>query len=97
MKIDLGKLKTWQSRIATYTGLIQFIMIFYLFIIENKWLEWYYWLLFFTVITTVIMWVDIVVIYPQQLAYNRVKDPEWMKYVKNQQRIMDHLGVTYEK
>ena len=98
--LNLGQIKTWQSRLTTYTGILSFVMIFYLFIVENKWMEWYFWILLIVSVTIVVMWVDIVIIFPQQLAYSRIKDPEWMRSVRNQkremqnqQRIMKKVGI----
>lgn len=89
-EINLGAVKTWQARLTTYTGLIQFVMIFYLFIVENDWFSWYAWILLITFGVTAIMWYDIIYIFPQQLAYGRIKDPEWNRFVRNQKRIMEN-------
>ena len=88
--VNLGAIKTWQARLTTYTGLIQFIMVFYIFIINNDWFSWYSWLLLILFGITVVMWVDIKIIFPQQLAYGRIKDPEWMRFVRNQKRAMSN-------
>lgn len=88
--LDLGQLKTWQTRLVTYTGIFSFMMVFYLFIVENNWMEWYVWLLLISFSIVGTLWLDIKVVFPQQLAYGRKKDPEWNRFVRNQKRQMQN-------
>ena len=89
----LGEIKMWQSRLATYVSMINFILLFYLFITENKWFEWYIW---FFVITSVVLFIvifDTIKVMPDQLGYGFRKNPEWLKHKRNQKRIMEKLGI----
>lgn len=96
--IDLGKLKMWQTRLATYISMVNFAMIFYLFIAENKWFEWYIWTFIIMLSVLVIVVFDTVNVMPKQLRYSFLKNPEWLKMKRNQKRIMDKLliGESYE-
>jgi len=95
--LNLGKLKTWQARLITYTGMVQFLMIFYLFIMENTWFEWYIWLFLMTAIIVFTVIFDTLFVLPGQLEYNFIKNPEWIKHKNNQKKIMEHLGLEYEE
>lgn len=78
--------------------MINFIMIFYLFIVENKWFEWYVWLFVISSNVIFIVIFDTIKVMPEQLAYGFIKNPEWQKMKRNQKRIMDRLaiGESYE-
>ena len=95
-RINLGKVKQWQVRLNTYVGMINFLLLFYLFIVENEWFPWYVWFFIIVVATVVILFVDLFYIMPQQLEYTFVKNPEWVKMRRTQKRICESLGVEYE-
>lgn len=97
-QITLGKLKMWQTRLATYIAMINFTMIFYLFIAENDWFKWYIWIVIITISVIFIVVFDTVKVMPDQLGYAFRKNPEWQKHKRNQKRIMDKLGIgdSYE-
>jgi len=78
--INLGKLKFWQTRLATYVAMVNFVMIFYLYIIEAPLgLLWYHWVLIIVVgvVGTIIF--DTVLVLPGSLEYQFIKNPEWRK------------------
>ena len=85
----LGKMKVWQQRLATYVGMLNFAMLFYLFIIENKWLSWYVWLVIVTTGIIALVVVDTKIIMPHALAYNFEKNREW-------NRLMDEIEELKE-
>ena len=88
--VNLGKLKFWQTRLATYVAMINFAMIFYLYIIEAPFgLDWYHWVLIISVgvVGTVIF--DTVFVLPGSLEYQFIKNPEWMKLRKEIQTIKE--------
>lgn len=85
----LGKMKVWQQRLATYVGMLNFAMLFYLFIIENKWLSWYVWLVIVTTGIIALVVVDTKFIMPHSLAYNFEKNREW-------NRLMDEIDELKE-
>ena len=86
--INLGVLKQWQARLATYASMIQFGMVFYLFIIENRWFSWHIWLLIISVSVLALVWFDTVKVMPAQLEYGFKKNPEWQRHVKRQDLIL---------
>jgi hypothetical protein len=85
----LGKMKVWQQRLATYVGMLNFAMLFYLFIIENKWMAWYVWLVIVTTGIVTLVVVDTKIIMPHSLAYNFEKNREW-------NRLMDEIEELKE-
>jgi len=64
-----GKVKTWQNRMSTYTQLVSLFMVFYIFIQDNRWLEWYQWIIVFIVIISSILYVDIKYVFGEQQDY----------------------------
>ena len=99
-----GVLKMWQMRLATYISMIQFIMVFYLFIAENTWMEWYYWFVLVTFICCSIIFFDVKFVFPGTLDYTFKKNPKMMdlkkQVSKNSQKldlILKHLNIEYEE
>ena len=92
-QVTLGKIKMWQQRLSTYVALINFVMIFYLFITENKWVPWYVWVFMLGFLTFSLVLVDTLYIMPDQLAYSSRKNPEWCRMIQNQKRIMEALNL----
>lgn len=99
VKYNMGRLKVWQSRLSTYVGMVNFVMIFYLYIIESPMgLEWYHWAVIIASCIISIVFIDTKIIMPYALGYSFEKNPEWKKMKRNQKRIMDRLtiGESYE-
>jgi len=72
----LGMVKVWQQRLTTYISLINFFMIFYLYIVESPMgLEWYHWLLIISVSVSFILYFDIKYIFPNTQLYTFKKNP----------------------
>ena len=90
-KINLGILKQWQSRLATYVSMIQFIMIFYIFITSNNWFNWYTWVLIVSILIVFTIWFDVKIVMESQLEYSFLKNPEWIKHVERQKKILKLL------
>lgn len=97
MKKLLGRLKQWQVRLASYVSIIQFAMVFYLFIVENKWFDWYIWTILISMAVISIISFDAKLVMPNQLGYAFEVNTEWKKHKRNQKKIMDHLGLDYEE
>ena len=64
-----GKIKTWQNRMSTYTQLISLFMMFYIFIQNNKWFSWYWWIFIFVFSLSVVLHYDIKHIFGEQQDY----------------------------
>jgi len=89
---SIGKLKVWQQRLNTYVGLVNFLMLFYLYIIESPMgLEWYYWLFTILVITLSIVSIDTIFIMPNALGYNFEKNPQFQELKKDIKEIKEKL------
>ena len=83
MRRLLGKLKVWQQRLSGYVSMINFMMLFYLYIIESPMgLEWYHWGIFISVSITIVVFVDTKFIMPQAFGYTFSKNPGFQKLKK---------------
>lgn len=72
----LGMIKVWQQRLATYLSLINFVMIFYLYIIESPLgLKWYHWLPIIVIGVVSVLYVDVKYIFPNTQLYTFKKNP----------------------
>lgn len=72
-----GKLKVWQERLAGYAAMLNFFMIFYLYILESPLgLRWYHWTIFIATGVVLIIYIDIKFIMPNSLKYGFEKNPE---------------------
>ena len=86
-----GKLKVWQNRVSSYISIVNFVMIFYLYIIESPMgFEWYHWLLIIFTIIMLIIAVDTVFIFPAAQEYTFNKNPQMVKLKKqvNKNKVM---------
>ena len=98
IKFKLGQLKTWENRLSSYIAIINFAMIFYLYIIETPFgLEWYQWVSMIIIFVVVVIFVDIKFVFPGVLDYTFKKNPEWVRMMNNQKRICEKLGIEYEE
>lgn len=76
----LGKLKIWQQRLASYVGIVNFVMIFYLYIIEAPMgLLWYHWAVIIFVGASSLMFIDVKFIMPNSLVYSFQKNAEFQE------------------
>ena len=94
LKPFAGKLKVWQQRLSTYVSMVNFVMILYLFIIENNWIEWYYWVVLSFLGITSLVFIDTKYIMPSSFAYTFKKNPEFQalrKEVKEVKRLLEEL------
>ncbi len=79
-----GKLKVWQQRLASYVSMVNFAMIFYLYIIESPMgLQWYHWIMIIVIGVVSIVFIDVRYVLPNTLKYNFNKNPEMIQ-LKNQ-------------
>jgi len=92
-----GKFKTWQMRLQSYISLITFFMIFYVFIQENKWLEWYVWLTVFVIVIGFIIYLDVTYIFPAQLNYTFNKTGKFREILDVVSSNSDKLDFLMEK
>ena len=74
-----GMIKVWQQRLTTYISLINFFMIFYLYIVESPMgLEWYHWFIMICVGITTILYFDVKYVFPHTQLYTFKKNPGMM-------------------
>jgi len=88
----LGVLKFMQNRLQSYIGVINFVMLFYLYIIESPLgLQWYFWLLAISVISITILVVDRKYVLPGVLTYGFKVNPMMMEMKKEIEEIKEML------
>lgn len=90
-KLELGKYHTWIVRIGSYLGPINFVLILYTFINQGPFgLPKEYWLILVVIGLPILLIVDIIFVFPSDLRYSFVKNPEMMD-------ITDRLRIIDEK
>jgi len=100
----LGKVKVWQTRISGYISIINFVMLFYLYIIEEPiGVKWYYWVVFIASSIALVIFIDTKFIMPQAFGYTFSKNPGMQKLKvqtqtnsKKLDMILNHLGLEYK-
>jgi len=103
--IMAGKLKVWQMRLASYIAIVNFVMIFYLYIIESPMgFEWYHWAIIIVTGITVIVFIDTKFILPSSQVYTFNKNPQMVKLKEqvNKNKVMleaiiKHFDIKVEK
>jgi len=89
----LGKVKVWQTRIASYASMVSFGMVLYLFIIESPLgLKWYIWIILIGLLTVGTVALDILYIFPSAQKYIFDKNPEMVELRKKIDKILEHLN-----
>lgn len=93
-----GKLKVWQNRLASYISVVNFVMIFYLYILENPLgLEWWEWAIVIVGSIVSIIFIDIKFIMPSAQSYTFDKNPPMVslkkKVEKNSERLDEILEI----
>ena len=98
---NVGKLKVWQTRLAGYMGIINFVMIFYLYVIESPMgFEWYHWTIIIGISIVSIIFMDIRYILPAASAYGFEKNPKFVsleEMVKSNSKKLDVIIKEIEK
>ncbi len=88
----IGSLKVWQTRLAGYISMINFVMIFYLYIMNTPLdLLWWQWTIIVIGICIAILYVDIKYIFPNSNIYGFRKNPEFMEFKQDIKHIKEIL------
>ena len=78
VQYEIGRYKTWLGRLQSYLGPLNFVMILYLYIKEEPMgIIWQAWAVILSVFLVVILFIDVVFIYPSESRYISRKNPEW--------------------
>ena len=96
MRLNLGILRTWLTRLAGYMAIINFGMIFYLFIVENTWFPWYVWIVMMISLISIILLVDVKLVMSKEFEYQSNKNPEWKKLTNAVRKVCNELNISYE-
>lgn len=90
--MDLGKYKAWFMRLQSFTAPINFIMVLYLYIIQEPLdIPWYVWVVFLSAILALLLVFDILFILPGEYRYTSNKNPEWQALRKDLNAIKNKL------
>lgn len=93
-----GAIKIIQQRLASYISMINFIMIFYLYIIESPMeLLWYQWIIIIFSCISILIFIDTRYIMPASLAYTFYKNPEFNKLQKQVLNNSEKLDKLLQK
>jgi len=94
----LGKVKFWQTRLAGYIAMVNFVMVFYLYILESPLgLEWYHWLVVIVGGVIFLVLFDTLYVLPGSLSYQFIKNPEWNKHMKLIEEIKENQKIIIEQ
>lgn len=93
MRIGLlvGKGKTWLQRLQTYVSLINFFMLFYIFIGDNKWFSWYEWVVIVFIVCSLVLYIDVRYIMGNALGYQWDKNKSFKRLEKKVDMMMEKL------
>jgi hypothetical protein len=91
-KLELGIYHTWIVRIGSYLSPINFVLILYTFINQSPLgLPKIYWLVLVCVGLPLLLIVDVVFVFPSDLRYSFVKNPEMIDITSTLKVINDKL------
>ena len=94
MREWLGRIQVWQSRLAQYVSMINFMMILFLYLIEKPFgLLWYHWVFIIGLAVVSILAIDIRIIFPESQNYIYDKNPGFVRLEKKCDLILKELGV----
>lgn len=80
MKNGLGRYKTWLNRLQSYISPLNFIMVLYLYIInEPLGITWQIWVVILVFFLAIILVFDIIFVFPTEQSYTIRKNPEWIE------------------
>jgi hypothetical protein len=96
-----GAVKVMQQRLSSYVSLVNFLLLFYLFIIENPFgYDWYYWAVFLLFVNLSLVIIDTKLIMPSAFHYTFVKNPGLVELdnqvkenSKKLDKIMEEIGL----
>lgn len=93
---EVGRYKTWLNRLQGYLGPLNFMMVLYLYIVQEPLgVKWYIWFIILSVLLVVVLLVDVVIIYPSEQTYNTRKNPEWLELRDDVNEIKEMLKGDY--
>ena len=80
IQYEIGRYKTWLGRLQSYLGPLNFVMILYLYIQRQPLgIIWQIWVIILSIFLIVLLFIDIVFIYPSESRYISRKNPEWVE------------------
>lgn len=95
---ELGKYRTWITRLGSYLTPINFTLILYGFIIKKPLgVDVPIWLTLVVIGVPVIMIVDILIMYPSELRYAFRRNKRMTELDRKMDLILDHLGIENVK
>lgn len=87
----MGKAKIWMQRLQTYVSLINFFMLFYIFIGDNTWFTWYEWMLIVVLVCVLVLYVDVHYIMGNSLGYQWDKNKSFIRLEKKVDLLMEEI------
>lgn len=91
---QVGRFKTWLNRLQTYLSPMNFIMVLYLYIVQEPLgVIWQVWAVVLTLFLVLMLVVDIVLIFPSEQGYSTRKNPEWLEMREDVKKIKRRLEI----
>lgn len=96
--MNLGRFRTWITRLSGYLSILNFGMILYTFILGNPFgIGSTVWLILTAVGVPIIMLFDVVVMMPSELEYGYDKNKRFIDLEKKIDKIIDLIGAENGK
>jgi len=91
-KLELGKYRTWVTRLGGYLAPINFVLILYGFVINDPFgVTWQVWLVIAILGLPLLMAFDIMLILPSELRYGYDKNKRFLDLEKKVDRLLEIL------
>ena len=91
-KLELGRYRTWITRLGGYLAPINFVLILYGFVTNNPFgIMWYYWLIVALVGLPLLMVFDIKLMLPSELRYSYDKNKRFLDLEEKINRLLEIL------
>lgn len=97
MKNNLGKYKAWVNRVQSYLAPLNFVMILYLYIIQEPvGMPWYSWVMILVFVLSVLLCFDILFVFPSESQYAWRINPDWVEMRRDIKMIKESLEKKEE-
>ena len=89
-----GRYKVWLNRLQSYLAPLNFIMVLYLYVINDPLgIVWYGWVFLIIIVSGCLLLVDLLLVFPFEQKYISLKNPEWVDL----RRDVDELKCLLQK
>ena len=93
----LGKYKTWLNRVQSYIAPLNFVMILYLYIVQQPLdMPWYLWVVVLVFFLSALLIFDVLFVFPSESQYIWRVNPDWRELRQDIKEIKESLGCDVD-